>query len=669
VTLHDVVVPVTSVLVLVVPGLLLAVLAGLRTGTAVAVAPVLTYGVVTTAATVASYIAFPWQPWTLLLATLLAAAAVVGLRLLTGRELPWRGRLVLQRPDRPGWRDLTVIAGVLAGGALAAVVFRTGFGRLDALNQDWDYVYHANAVRLIADSGDIAPAAMARINDWESTSFYYPNSYHALSAVVRDLTGASVFEVLNGQTMLVCLVAGLGLAGLLHRFGAPLSVTAATPVLLAGFSSFPYDVLWRGPLLPYAVGVALIPAFVLLLDVVLTERRPSLTLLFALGAAGLLGLHPSTALSAALFVLVYLVFRWWRSPVSLRGDLVVLAAGGAAALLCAAPAVLGAVTTSSQAVEIDWPAVQSPGQAVGDLLFLNHSAPAPQYWLAVLVVVGLVTTSRARWLWAWLGGAAVGFGLFVAAAASDSSLVADLTRPWWNDRWRFAALAVLGMAPLAAHGLVTSAGAVQQVLHRVWGERRGRVPEGATTAALVVAGLLLVVVVSDGLYAPRNSARVAANHQNDHTLNQAEVAAMEWLRGHSTGGTVMNDPNDGSAYLLAEVGLHPLFGHVINPPFIQEMGPTQQLLLGRFNCLDSDPSVRQAIEDLDIRYVFLGSGYVRGDITRLEGMQGLSASPSLELVHRESGVRVFEIDLTDAPTEPVAACVPPEDEGTDGAEG
>ena len=84
-TLHDVVVPVTSVLVLVVPGLFLAVLAGLRTGTAVAVAPVLTYGVVTLAATAASYVAFPWEPWTLVVATLLAAAAVVGLRLVAGR--------------------------------------------------------------------------------------------------------------------------------------------------------------------------------------------------------------------------------------------------------------------------------------------------------------------------------------------------------------------------------------------------------------------------------------------------------------------------------------------------------------------------------------------------------------------------------------------------------
>ena len=130
-TLHDVVVPVTSVLVLVVPGLLLAVLAGLRTGTAVAVAPVLTYGVVTTVATVTSSVAFPWQPWTLALATLLVGAVVVGLRLVTGRGLPWRRRLEVERPSRPGWRDLTVVGGVMAGGVVVAAVMRRGFGGLD----------------------------------------------------------------------------------------------------------------------------------------------------------------------------------------------------------------------------------------------------------------------------------------------------------------------------------------------------------------------------------------------------------------------------------------------------------------------------------------------------------------------------------------------------------
>ncbi|MGY2084928.1 DUF6541 family protein [Blastococcus sp. SYSU DS0539] len=659
-SLPDVLVPVVSVLVLVLPGTALALLAGMRLGTAVAVSPVITYGVTTATATAASYLSFSWNPLTLVVVTVLAALLVLGIRLLAGRGLPWRDRVAVERFRRPDLRDLAVVGGVLGGGLLSAGVLLSGFGRLGAPNQDWDYVFHASAVRLIADSGDIAPEAMARINDWESTTFYYPNTFHALGAVVQDLTGATTFEVLNSQAMIVCLITGLGLAGLLHRLRAPLTVTAVTPLLLAGFSSFPYDVLWRGPLLPYAAGVAVIPAFILLLVVTLSVRRPAVVLLFALGAAGLLGLHPSSALSAALFLLVHLVARWWQRIRLLPRDFVLLASAGVAALVIAAPAVIGAIFTGTEGADVDWPAVEGTGQAVGDLLLLNHQAQAPQYWLAALLVVGLFTAFRARYMWPWLGGAGIGFLLFVMAASSDSELVASLTRPWWNDRWRFAALAVLGFAPLAAHGLRTLAVAVEGVLRRWAGARADRVPARWSVLALALVGLLGVIVASNGLYAPRNSERIARNHQDDRMLDQAEIEAMEWLADNSSGGTVMNDANDGSAYLRAVTGMRPLFGHIVEPRMVPRMGPTQRLLLGHFNCLDADPDVRAAIEELDIRYVFLGSGFIRPEYTRVAGLEGVEASPSLDLVHRGPGVQVYEIDLADAPSDPVPACELPE---------
>jgi hypothetical protein len=656
VTLSELVVPLAGLLVLLIPGLVVCLVAGLRLGTSLAVAPLVTYGMTTATATLADHVDFPWEPPTLVVATVLTGLLVAGLRLVVGRGLPWRDRLRIERPERPGRRDLLVAGGVLGGGVLSAGVFASGFGRLGAVNQDWDYVFHASAVRMIADSGDIAPQAMGRINDWEAASYYYPNTFHAVAAVVRDLTGATVFETLNSQAMIVCMVAGLGLAGLLHRFGAPLAVTALTPVLLAGFASFPYDVLWRGPLLPYAAGVAVIPALILLLDLTLEQRRPAVTLLFGLGTAGLLGVHPSTALSGALFVGVYLLVRWVRSFRTLPKDVVVLAGGGVAGLVLAAPGVLGAVSTNSQGAVVDWPAVMSTGQAVGDLVLLNHAAAAPQYWLAAPLIVGLLTLSRARYMWAWLGGAAVTLALFVMAASSDGPLVASLTRPWWNDRWRFAALVVLGLAPLAAHGLFTVAEGVQKALHRLLESRGRRLPARRLTWALVAAGLLVVVTMSGGLYAGRNSERVAANYRPGPMLNATEIAAMHWLERHSDGGTIMNDANDGSAYLSAEAGLDPLFEHIVEPRLVPRFGPTQQLLLKHFNCLDSDPDVRAAIEDLDIRYVFLGTGFIRPEFTRLPGLTGVGRSPSLELIHEVRGVEIYEVDVSGAPTEPVPAC-------------
>jgi hypothetical protein len=664
VNLASIVVPVVSVLTLCLPGLVLGLVAGLRPATALTIAPLGTYGLATAAATVATYASVDWGPASLVLGTVLAALVVAGLRLATRRDLPWLSRVAPVRPRRPSLRQWAVAAGVLGGGLLAAGVMLSGFGRLGAPSQDWDYMFHANATRLIADSGDVAPSALSQVNNWEATSFYYPNTFHALAAVVQDVTGATVFEALNSQAMLVCLVAGAGLAGLLLRWGAPVPVAAITPVLLAGFSSFPYDLLWRGPLLPYAAGVAAVPAFLLLLDISLGRREPALVLLSALAAAGLLGLHPGTALSCALFVGAYLVFRWVSPGRTVGRDLLVLAGTGATALVIAFPAVRGAVRSNDSAAQ-DWPAVESPGQALGELIMLNHGSAAPQYWLAGLVLIGLLTVSRARYLWAWLGGTAIAVALFVMTAAYDTPLVATLTAPWWNDRWRFAGLVILGLAPLAASGLFVMAAFGAGLAARLT-----RFRESAIAGAAAVVGLLLVVALSQGLYAPSNKDRMAVSYQHEATLSQTEIQAMRWLAGHSTGGTIMNDSNDGSAYLSAVTGLRPLFGHVVNPSSIPYTGPTQQLLLERFNCLDSDAEVREAIDRLDIRYVFVSTGYVRVDFTRVPGLRGLSASPSLTPIYDEAGTQIYEVRLADTPSEPVSACrTQQDDQGTGGSAG
>jgi hypothetical protein len=331
------------------------------------------------------------------------------------------------------------------------------------------------------------------------------------------------------------------------------------------------------------------------------------------------------------------------------------------AVIAALPAVGGAITTGTIGPDVDWPAVETAGQAAGDLVFLDHSAAYPQVWLAGLVVVGLLAVHRARYMWAWLGGAAVCALGFVMSAASDASLTETLTRPWWNDRWRFIALAVLGLAPLAAHGLLTLALFARRTLRRWTGGRVPALRSSAALGALVAAGLAVVVVGSGGLYVHTNETRMAATFDNQNTLSRTEVAAMQWLARHSDGGTIMNDANDGSAYLSAVAGLHPLFGHVVEPGSISAMGPTQQLLLEHFNCLDGDRAVRSAIERLDIRYVFLGSGFVRPWFQRLPGLEGIASSPSLRLVHSAPGVQIYEVDLTAQPTGTVAACT----EGTD----
>ena len=145
---------------------------------------------------------------------------------------------------------------------------------------------------------------------------------------------------------------------------------------------------------------------------------------------------------------------------------------------------------------------------------------------------------------------------------------------------------------------------------------------------MATAGLLAVAALSGGLYVSFNEARVTQAYQSQRLLDHTEVAAMRWLATQpGVNGKVMNDPNDGSPYMWALDGLHPVFGHIVGPGTAP--GKLQRLLLDHFNCLDGRPEIRRAVRDLDIRYVFTSAGYVRTEMSQVEGLLGLNTVRSL----------------------------------------
>jgi hypothetical protein len=654
--ISDVLLLLPTLLAFFVPGAAVGTSLGLRPWTTLAAAPALTLGLVAVAGTIASRVPFSWGPGTFAAGTAVVCGVIVLARWLWHRRGKAADRPLFSPLRRPSVADLVIAGGVAVGWLISAVTLVRAFGSMSNPNQNWDYVFHSNAVRLIADTGNASPAALGVLTNWEAPSSFYPNAFHALGAIVTDLTGAPVFDVLNAQTMMISGVAGLGLAALLRSLSAPVAVSATTPVLLAGFASFPYDILAFGPLLPYAMAVALLPAFFLLLTDAFATRRVAVALACGLAAGALLGVQTSIALSAALAAIPLMVHRWMAGTRTVLRDLLAVGVAGVGALAVAFPYAAGALAVSGGGAAINWPAIQSVGQSVGDLFLLNHAAPAPQYWLAALMIVGLLTLGRARYMWWWLAGGAIAFALFVAAASSDSPRVEALTGPWWNDRYRFAALAVLAFAPLAASGLYVLADAANRTLLKrlptegAWG--RYRLPAVAT------ALLLAVVWLANTLYMPSNERRVALAYQFEWQLSHAELDAMRWL-AHQPGASakVMNDPNDGSPFMSAAVGLHPVFGHVISPGTAS--GQAQRVLLDHFNCLDNSSAVRRTVQDLDIRYVFVSDGYVLEGYTRAEGLRGLSRVRSLEQVYAQDRVRIYRVQLTSEVTDPAQGCETP----------
>src|SRR5699024_507079 len=95
----------------------------------------------------------------------------------------------------------------------------------------------------------------------------------------------------------------LGVAVLAARLcgGSRLAAVAAAAVAASAWT-FPYLALARGPVLPFALGVAVIPGLLLLGEHLAARRSrmPAHALLLGAGMAGAWSVHPSVALAAAI---------------------------------------------------------------------------------------------------------------------------------------------------------------------------------------------------------------------------------------------------------------------------------------------------------------------------------------------------------------------------------
>lgn len=626
-------------LLLWIPGGVVAMATGVRGWTLAAVAPLLTYGVVGLAGPASSALGVRWSPWTLLAAAAAVAIVVaVGTRVLrpTGPTLsPWH------------WAaHVAVGACVLAGALAGLVVVLVGMTGLRAIPQDWDAALHANGIRWIAENGDAGLTAMTRVNWYERPEGpFYPNAYHLVATAAYEITGRDIPSVLNTGTVLTLAVLALGVAAMVRRFGGRAVLAGASALTVVAVTTF-FDMLQRGPLLPYAMAVALLAVGVILivdlLDAVDLRSAVVAGTVFALGLGGLLSLHPGAAVSLVLVGAAVVGWRWWQQPEALFRDSAVLLVAGLATGVLYAAQLLGSAQTAA-GPSVDWPADLSISDALGQVVLFDHHAAFPQWWLVLALAAGLIGYRRLGKL-TWIGPAAALFGgLFVIAAAYDAPWAEAVTRPWWNDRYRLIGIAGVLLAIVAAHGLAE----VQRVLARPvtvalarWRGRSspaaGIIPRAVTAAAV----LAVFTVASHGLYLARNEAVMRNNTGEGPAVSSGEIAGYDALaRMVAPDERVMNDRGDGSVWMYALTGVRPVAAHY-DPT---DIGPDATLLSTAFNRYDVDPNVRAAAARLHVRWVAVGDGFLRPDARRLPGLVGLDQVPSLRLVWADPVFRIYEV--------------------------
>ena len=658
------------------PGLALGWLAGLRQWTLAAAAPLLCYSVVGLAGPGFAAVGIRWTPVSVGLLLVGLAAILFAVRWAAERWNPRREsglgrvraalRTLTQRmtgrqppaPERAADWTRTAHLGVTAAVGVAAVhgagVIWAGLGRLSAIPQDWDAVFHANGIRYIADTGDSSLVGMGTVNWFEDgVQVFYPNAYHLVGALVLRLGGADVPTVLNAQTVLLPGMCALAIVAMVYRLGGNALLAGAAATCAVAVTSF-YDMLWRGPLLPFATGAALLPlAVVLLLDLLdapgwrLTSRA---AVVFAAALVGLICLNPAILFSAMLFVLPAIVQRWAGRPRLLSSEPLVILAVGVIAGLLALPQILGSLA-SAGGEPVDWPADLSWRRAAYELVTLSHDGlittphqfTNPEWALSAAVLLGVIrirTLGRLRWL---LATGLVFGGLFLLCASSDAAWVNALTRPWWNDRWRFIGLCVVPIGVFAGHGL---AELYRWVDVRLAAARmldpRLRQRSAALAGALVTA---LFLVASAGLYGGQNTDRMRLAAPDGPVVSHDEAQAMRVLATLvPPGERVLNDRGDGSAWMYAIAGVLPVAGHYN----ASRIGPDAFTLAGNFRDYPVDPQVREAVARLGVHYVMLGRGFVREDYRRQWGFRGLENKPWLEEVYRNPDAVIYRIRPTEA---------------------
>jgi hypothetical protein len=654
------------VAVLWLPGGLVGIVAGLRGWTLAASAPLLTYAIAGLAGPLLSAVGIRWSPASFLLtATVIVAMSLVA-RAVTGTLRP---RPAVRPSPWNGAAQVFVGATMLVAAAVGGFVVLGGIGHLDALQQEWDAVFHANGIRLIADTGDGGVFGMGHVNWYEgNTQYFYPNAYHLVAAIIYTMSGASITAVLNAHTVLIPGLIALGLVALVNRTGQRPMVAASTAIIVVTASVF-YDMLWRGPLLPFATGVALAATTAVLAidqaDAVGARSVLRSTLLLAAALAGLLAMHPSVLISGALFVLPAMLQRWFLRPRRLPREACLLVVAGLLAAGASTIQLLGARTSAKILQLIDWRAELSRGAAVEQLVTFGHSAPTAQWPIAIAFAVGVILIYRFSGL-QWLLLTAIGFGgLFVVAAASDAPWANELTSIWWNDRWRLVALAALPMCIIAAHGvsevqrgLSAALTAAARFLARrrdedgpgtlapVKGRGQRRVAVVTVMSAAVALGTL--VVATNGLDIVRNQQRMSSIAGDGPSDSPLEVTAMQAISRIVPAGTrVMNDRGDGSAWMYALDGVVPVAGHYDGA----RIGPDATLLAQRFNQYPTDPAVRAAVQRLGIGYAYVAKGFLRPWGEREPGLVGLEGQSWLRPVYENPDAVLYQIlpVTTDAP--------------------
>ncbi|MGK2852928.1 MAG: DUF6541 family protein, partial [Microbacteriaceae bacterium] len=625
-----------ALLLMVCPGAMVARAARLSWPVAVTVGPALTYGVVALAIMPFGALGIRWNGWSALCALAVAVGAAAGLRVAVDR-------FTHPEPQTHNWRTgidgpvLVVAAGVALGAALIGLAALRGIGDWQSIPSNWDSVWHANTIRWILDTGQASPTHMGELRNIEThADLYYPSAFHALAAVYSQLTGAAATTAYTvGALTAAIWLLPVSAAALTWRLLTPgttpwraAAAAGTAAALSASFTAVPYvefDVAAMPNLVAFGLAA---PVFVLITSAVAHRDRIPVAVV---ALVGVFSVHLTGGIVVVLFVAAWWLLEAMRRPVlGRRTDFVSLLGIAVPAVLLLLPQFLCVL---GQADII-------AGHAYSDQLgrkralfaaVVQHTRHLNDYpiqnILIALAAAGAVLLAIRRIWWPL----AVLLVLIAAIVHSDApfggplgfvtGMFGDL---FYSDPRRLSAVVTLLYTPMAGIALAALVLAV-------------------TGSRWVIAAVLLVSAAL-GLawhYFPRHRYLFGEKYDNVMVAEKdleafAHLAALPGARD-----TVIGNANtDGTAWMYAVAGLHPLWTHY-DYPVQQGPGYNRFVFWVYADDADTDPRVAEAVRALNIRYVMTSTPVVRGFVMP-DGLVSLDNSRSWTKIYDNGESRIYE---------------------------
>jgi hypothetical protein len=639
-----------TLLILTLPGALIAAAGGQRSMSLVALAPVLSISVLSVSAIVGPVVGLEWGFITVVLGTAFAAAATWLLRIGLAKKFGWT---VTSTKWGYAFTPAAGIALVLGMGVLLYRLARI-FVRPDYVSQTADNVFHLNAVRYILETGSASSLTAGGAGG--SAPSFYPAAWHGIAALIVDISGSSI------PTAVACLNLILGAAvwPLSMWFfcrtllGNSTVMNVGFGILISSFSAFPYLLVDWGVIYPNYLAMAALPAAagigVLILRYRLVRARRGATLPW-LGLIALTGVslgHPNSVICLIVILVPLLVFRVFRRSVFMslvtgttRGRTWKIVVGLTATVgIAAAWLVLRPFPFTSY--NITWPPYQSSAQALGEVLLTTHSARDAAWGTGILLILGLVLALRHRG-YKWLAGSFLAWTLLsVAVTAWQPSVArAFLTGGWFDDYKRVAAGLVIVSLPLALLGFIGLTRFIARLISR-W---RVASPLLINVASILFIAIPVFVIAHTGAI---RDASIAATKNYSLGPGSPIMSADEFKLYEELPELVPDDkviagnPWDGSAWAYFVSGKRVLFPHVL-----AAMDDDEALIARSLRTAASDPAVCAAADRLHVEYAINSDEliYLPGNPNNqaYPGLAGLDSAPGFQLVSEVGANRLYKL--------------------------